>query len=151
MRIGKAGLDLIQHFEGLRLEPYNDQAGHATIGYGHLLHRGPVTDGDRKGFIKFSSAQAIDLLRGDTDFVSDWITHSCRVPLNQNQFDAVVCFVFNCGIGAVGSSKTWADLNAGHYQGFADNLLQWHHAGGKDSAGLANRRQAERALFCKLV
>jgi len=52
-RISSDGLDLICHYEGMRLEPYNCPAGHATIGYGHLLHKGPVTDEDRHKAVGF--------------------------------------------------------------------------------------------------
>lgn len=151
-RISQEGLDLIMRFEGLRLEPYNCPAGHATIGYGHLLHKGKVTEDDCHKAAGFTKADAGALLRGDVAWAEDFINRSIKVALSQHQFDALCSFVFNVGAGAAGGSSIWKALRGGQYQLAADNLLRWNKVreNGGDlvvSDGLSRRREAERHLF----
>ena len=152
MKISSDGLDLIRRFEGLRLEPYNCPAGHATIGYGHLLHKGPVTADDRHKAAGFAQGDADALLRGDVAWAENVISTSLKVPLSQHQFDGLCSFVFNVGAAAAGGSSVWKALRGGQYPFAADNLLRWNkvreHGGDLVvSDGLSSRREAERHLF----
>jgi GH24 family phage-related lysozyme (muramidase) len=137
------GLAFLSAQEGLRLDPYNDSAGHATIGVGHLIHRGPVTAADRQRFAGFTRADAIRLLKSDVASREAAVTSMVNVALNQNEFNALVSFVFNIGAGGFGQSTLLRKLNAGDRRGAADELLRWKVGG----PGLIFRRQRERALF----
>lgn len=141
MNISNKGISLIESFEGLRLAKYLDVVGKPTIGYGHLIlpsesFPAPITE-----------AQAEALLLKDLGISESGVSKSVKVPLNQNQFDALVSFTFNLGVGNLQSSTLLKKLNAGDYAGAADEFLRWNKAGGKEVAGLTRRRAAERSLF----
>ena len=133
-------LDIIKKSEGLRLEAYlptpNDIP---TIGYGH-------TKGVRMGQ-RISLAQAEQFLLEDVDWAEDAVNSLVKVRLSQNQFDALVSFVFNIGAGAFSKSTLLKCLNAGDYGSAANQLLRWNKQAGKELKGLTKRRQEERALF----
>jgi lysozyme len=147
MRLSRAGAELIARFEGFVPRPYNDAAGHATIAFGHLLHHGPVTAADRGRWGTISLERGLTLLSEDAREAARAVERGVRVPLTQEQFDALVSFVFNVGVGAFGSSTLLRRLNAGDRAGAADELLRGSRAGGRVLEGLLNRRRAERALF----
>jgi GH24 family phage-related lysozyme (muramidase) len=138
---GANGLALIKDFEGLRLEKYQDVVGKWTIGYGHLIlptesFPQPIT-----------GAQAGDLLRKDLAVSEAGVNKWVSMVLTQNQFDALVSFTFNLGVGNLQSSTLLKLLNQGQLQSAADQFLRWNKAGGKEVAGLTRRRIAERSLF----
>lgn len=138
---GAAGLTLIKSFEGLSLEKYRDAVGKWTIGYGHLIL-------PHENFPQaLTQVEAEDLLRADLGVTERGIHRLVTVDLNQNQFDALVAFAFNVGLGNLQNSTLLRLLNQGQYQEAADQLLRWNKAGGKILAGLTRRREAERALF----
>ncbi len=143
MRISEAGIDLIKRFEGLELESYQDIAGVWTIGYGHTETAGPDQ--------KISAREADDLLRRDLAPRERAVEQLVKVPLNQNEFDALVSFVFNVGIGALKSSTALKRLNRNDRLGAADALTWWNKAtvAGvlREVTGLTRRRASERALF----
>ncbi|WP_043632630.1 lysozyme [Chromobacterium haemolyticum] len=140
MKTSANGIKLIQGFEGLRLKAYQDSVGIWTIGYGHT---GPdVTPG-----MVITQAQADALLARDLNRFESGVTRLVQVPLNQNQFDALVCFSFNLGLGALQGSTLLRLLNAGDYAGAAAQFPRWNKAGGKELPGLTRRRAAEQALF----
>lgn len=147
MQTSDQGLALIKAHEGLRLEAYPD-AGYgwdrATIGYGHTSQAGPpdVTRG-----MRITAAQAEQILRDDLRKFEGYVTSAVHVPLTQAQFDALVSWTFNLGPGNLKSSTMLRKLNAGDYQGAADEMLRWNKSNGKVLAGLTKRREAERALF----
>ena len=147
--ISDAGLKLIASYEGWRAQLYEDVAGHATIGYGHLVHLGNITAADRSGpFGKgITQAKGMELLRADAQRMVASVRRSVTVPLTQNQFDALVSFAFNVGAGAFQGSTLLKRLNAGDYAGAADEFGRWTKAGGKVVAGLVRRRTEEAALF----
>ena len=147
MGLSRAGAELIARFEGFVPRPYNDAAGHATIGFGHLIHHGLMTAADRAHWGTISRERGLTLLSEDAREAARAVEHSVRVPLSQEQVDALVSFVFNVGVGAFGSSTLLRKLNARDRQGAADELLRWSRAGGRVLEGLLNRRRAERALF----
>jgi lysozyme len=137
----KNGLALTKQFEGCKLTAYQDSVGVWTIGYGHT---GSIVN--RMGVV-ITQAQADSLLMQDIARFEDGVNKLVKVPLNQNQFDALVDFSFNLGLGNLGSSTLLKKLNAGDIKGAAEEFLRWDKAGGKVLAGLTRRRKAERDLF----
>lgn len=128
----QAGLQLIESFEGLRLNSYQDSVGVWTIGYGH-------TQGVKAGQT-ITQQQAQAFLQQDLG-VAEAAVNGHNLTLTDNQFAALVSFTFNLGGG---------NLNKLLSQGLAaapDRILLFDHAGGKVLPGLTRRRQAERALF----
>lgn len=134
------GLSLTEQFEGFRLTAYQDQVGVWTIGYGHT---GPdVTPGQT---ITVAEAQA--LLAQDVSSAAGCVNTVVAVKLTQQEFDALVDFVFNLGTGAFKGSTMLRDLNDGDFTSAAAQFARWDRAGGVVVAGLLRRRQAEAALF----
>mgnify|MGYP004455441449 FL=1 len=145
MKISEKGLAMIESFEGCLLKASNKLDGVWTIGYGQTgryygkrVRRGMTT----------TKAEAHAWLRDHSiKTYEDAVTQAVKVPLNQNQFDALVSFTYNVGVGALKQSTTLRKLNAGDYTGAADALTMWTKCNGKVLAGLVRRRKEERALF----
>lgn len=144
--------DLIKHFEGLQLTAYQDEVGVWTIGWGHtgLQHK----DGTvyRGRMINLAEAEA--LFDYDMRQFEARVQTLVKVPLNDEEFGALVSFDFNTGgltvddgDGPQVASKVLRVLNVGEREQSADDLLAWNHAGGQVLKGLTLRRNAERALF----
>ena len=131
--------ELIKSFEGLELESYLCPAGIWTIGYGH-------TGNVRKGQ-KITKKEADELLDVDLSVFRKGVRNLVKVPLNQNQFGALVSFAYNVGLGNLKTSTLLRLLNEGNYTGAADQLLRWNKSKGKVLTGLVRRREAERAVF----
>jgi len=140
MKTSNKGIDIIKEFEGTVLKVYKDAVGLATIGVGHLIKAGEV-------FTTITQQQAEDLLRKDLVQFENGINQLVTVPLTQNQFDALVSFTFNLGVGSLKSSTLLKKLNAKDYAGASAEFLRWDKAGGNTLAGLTKRRLAEKALF----
>lgn len=144
MKISERGVELIKQFEGRELEAYQDIAGVWTIGYGHT---GP----DVKPGMRISESEAEALLKKDLKPREDAVAKLASVPLNQNEFDALVSFIYNVGAGAFQNSTARKRLNRGDRLGAADALTWWNKAtvGGvlREVLGLTRRRAAEKALF----
>lgn len=140
MQTSQKGIDLIEKFEGTVLKVYKDAVGKDTIGIGHLIKAGEY-------FTTLTQQQAEDLLAKDLKQFEIGVMTAVKVALTQNQFDALVSFSFNLGLGNLNSSTLLKKLNAGDYQGAADEFPKWNRAGGKVLQGLTNRRIAERELF----
>ena len=139
MKISNNGLDLVKHFEGLVLEAYKCPAGVWTIGYGHTKD---VQPGD-----SWSEDHADHMLEVEMEEYEKYINDLVTVELNQNQFDAMVSWVYNLGVGNLQSSTLLKVLNAGDYAGVPEQIMRWNKAGGKVLEGLTRRRQAEADLF----
>ena len=145
MRISEKGLAMIEKFEGCLLKASNKLDGVWTIGYGQTgryygkrVRRGMTT----------TKAEAHAWLRDHSiKTYEDAVTQAVKVPLNQNQFDALVSFTYNVGVGALKQSTALRKLNAGDYAGAADALTMWTKCRRKVLAGLVRRRKEERALF----
>jgi lysozyme len=137
--INAAGLALVKAQEGLRLEAYADGSGVWTIGYGHT---GGVKPGD-----VISSARAEMLLEADLLVAEEAVTRLVMVPLSDNQFAALVDFIFNEGEGAFAGSTLLKKLNEGGYGLVPACLKSWIFDDGKVAAGLVRRRAAEAALW----
>lgn len=148
--VNKASLDKIKQWEGLRLTAYKDSVGVWTIGYGH-------TGADVKPGMTITNARADELLRGDLRTAERAVDSSVTVPLSDNQFGALVSFVFNVGSGAFKGSTLLKKLNAGDYDAVPAELARWNKGtvggsisgGGKKVVipGLVNRRAAEIGLW----
>lgn len=141
MKVDQAGLDFIARWEGVVLRVYKDVVGIPTIGVGHVLLPGESFPNG------ITREKALEILAKDVAKCEAAITKYITQPLNQNQFNALASFTFNCGTGALQTSTVRRKLNNGDYQGAADALLMWNKAGGKFNRGLANRRADERKLF----
>ena len=134
---------LIKESEGCVLKAYPDPATGGepfTIGYGSTgshVYPGKV----------ITQAEADRLLDEDVDLFERGVNRLVNVDLTQGQFDALVCFAFNLGLGALQQSTLLKLLNAGDYEGAAKQFQRWDKAGGKVMAGLTKRRQAESELF----
>ena len=139
MNIGTKGLEMIKHFEGLELNAYQCAAGVWTIGYGH-------TKGVQKGMV-ISEDTANEMLVEELNEYENYINTLVNVELNQNQFDAMVSWVYNLGGGNLKASTLLKVLNAGDYAGVPAQMMRWNKAGGKVLEGLTRRRQAEADLF----
>lgn len=143
MRTSENGIGLIKRWEGLELESYQDIAGVWTIGYGHTETAGPGQ--------KISEREAEALLARDLEPRERAVRDLTGVPLNQNEFDALVSFVYNVGINAYRNSTARKRLNRGDRVGAAEALTWFNKAtvGGvlREVTGLTRRRAAERGLF----
>jgi len=139
MNISNTGIDLIKHFEGCETEAYLCPAGVPTIGYGHIKG---VQMGD-----SITEAQAHEMLVEELDEYESYINDLVTVSLNQNQFDAMVSWVYNLGGGNLKASTLLKVLNSGDYNGVPEQIMRWNKAGGKVLEGLTRRRQAEADLF----
>lgn len=142
MSISECGVELIAKYEGCRLEAYKCPAGVWTIGYGH-------TAGVKPGDTLPSKEKAKALLREDLAKYAASVNNCVKkglitFPLNQNQFDALTSFCYNCGAGSL--QKLVSGRSATEV---ADKLLLYNKGGGKVLAGLARRREEEREVFLK--
>ncbi|MES2060820.1 MAG: lysozyme [Bacteroidota bacterium] len=151
MKISPSGVKLIKSFEGLRLNAYKDVAGVWTIGYGSTLY--PDGRGIKPGDKLTDEAQANTLFVSTLNKYVEAVNTGVKVSLTQNQFDALVSFIYNVGTGVVNSSTLFKTLNTGNYQNAANQFLVWDkttdpHTGKKTTCEtLTIRRGQERALF----
>ena len=144
MSVSNKGVDLICEFEGKRLVAYDDGVGIWTIGFGTIKYPNGVRV--KKGDT-CTLDQAKEYMRHDLIEFEHTVNSSVKVPLNQNQFDALVSLAYNIGSNAFKSSTLVKKLNTGDYQGAADQFNVWVNAGGKRMQGLVNRRDREKLLF----
>tara|TARA_R100001591_G_scaffold103830_1_gene111282 strand:+ start:391 stop:834 length:444 start_codon:yes stop_codon:yes gene_type:complete len=139
MKISEEGISLIKNYEGCRLEAYQDSVGIWTIGYG-------VIKGVKKGD-QINQEEANHLLKEELPEYEGYINDMIKVPLEQCQFDALVCWVYNLGPNNLKDSTLLRILNDGDYDGVPEQIKRWNKAGGKVLAGLVKRRAAEADLF----
>ena len=138
-QINSSGLRLIKSFEGLRLKAYQDAVGVWTIGYGS-------TRGVKSG-MQITEAEAEQLLKDDVRRFEQAVNSAVKVPINDNQFSALVSFSYNVGAEALRKSTLLRLLNQRDYSRAANEFPRWNKAGGRELAGLTRRRKAEQALF----
>ena len=148
MKTSQSGISLIKGFEGERINAYDDGVGVWTIGCGTIKYPNGVRV--KKGDT-CTEAQAESYLKNDLVKFENAINRLVKVPLNQNQFDAISSFTYNLGETNLSSSTLLKKLNAKDYTGAADQFPRWNKAGGKVMNGLTRRREAERNLFLKKV
>ena len=139
MKCSQEGLELIKKFEGCKLKSYKCPAGVWTIGYGH-------TEDIKEGDI-VSPEEANKLLRADVFKFEEYVTDNVIVNLTQNQFDALVAWTFNLGVGNLRNSTMLKKLNNADYTSVPFEMKRWNKAAGKTLDGLVRRRQAESLLF----
>jgi len=139
MKTGTKGIELIKHFEGCELEAYKCAAGVWTIGYGHI--KGVTSDS------VITQEQAEQMLVEELNEYEGYINNMVTVPLSQNQFDALVSWVYNLGGGNLKASTLLKVVNSGEFNGVPEQIMRWNKAGGKVLEGLTRRRQAEADLF----
>lgn len=140
--ISQKGIDLIKGFEGIRLEAYKPVKTEEfwTIGYGH--YGKDVSQGQ-----KITRSEAENLLKDDVKKFVIGVNKLVDVPVNQNQFDALVSFAYNVGLGAFSKSTLLKKLNEKDYAGASKEFARWNKADGKVLTGLTRRREKERDLF----
>jgi len=153
MRLSQRGFDLITHFEGYhtrlpdgRCKAYLDRLAKPhiwTIGWG-------CTEGVREGMI-WTREEAEAAFRRELARHERAVMKAATVDLNQNQFDALVSFSYNCGAHGMARSTALKRLNRGDLEGAAEALKWWNKAGGKVWPGLVRRRAAEAALLLEQV
>ncbi len=141
-------IELIKHFEGLSLHPYLCPAGVPTIGYGSTRYPNgaKVTMQDKPTTVGMAETILLSTLQNYVDAVNTFVKN----PINQNQFDALVDFAYNAGVGALQSSTLLKKINLNDFKGASLEFNKWTHAGGKVLNGLVARRKAETDLFNKV-
>ncbi len=137
--ISQQGINLIKQFEGLRLQAYQDSGDVWTIGYGHTETAKPGMTIDEE--------KAEQLLKQDLERFEQAVRENVTVPINQNQFDALVSFSFNVGVNALKNSTLLEKLNQGDYDAAKAEFNKWVNAGGRKLDGLVRRRTQEANLF----
>lgn len=145
MQISYNGLELIKEYEGYKATAYKDTGGVWTIGYGTTVIDGiPVAEG-----MTITEEKALLCLQSDVTWAQTAVNQLVRVPLNQNQFDSLVSFVYNEGVTHFYTSTLRKLLNQGNYVGAENEFKKWVYDDGKVVQGLINRRQKEQQLFDK--
>jgi len=137
--ISENGINLIKKFEGFRSTPYICAGGKLTIGYGVTMKPGEYTS--------MTEQQADALLRKKVVGYENYVKKYVKVPLSQNQYDALVSFTYNVGGGNLKKSSLLTKLNDKDYQGAAADFSKWNKSKGKVLKGLTRRRETERNLF----
>ena len=148
MKISNNGLNLIKQFEGLSLKPYLDAVNIPTIGYGSTYYEdGTKVTLKDKPITEQRAAQLLEFIANKT--FSENINKVVKVPLSQNQFDALVSFAYNIGNKNFNWSTLLKKLNQSDYEGASLEFGRWNQASGKILSGLVLRRQKEKELFLK--
>ena len=132
-------LAFVRSREGLRLSAYPDGEGY-SIGYGHYLGPAPSP-------ASISIAQADDMLMQDVNAAAATLTRIVTAPLTQNQYDALISFIYNIGADAFVSSTLLGKLNNRDYTGAAAEFGRWVYSKGVVVGGLVTRRNVEKNLF----
>jgi len=144
MRTSEKGIELIKKYEGLRLNVYKCPAGKLTIGYGH-------TGDDVKPGMSINKEMAELLLKQDLRVFEKAINELVKVPINQNQFDALVSLAYNIGIGNFKKSTLLKLLNENKILEAGEEFMKWTKArqpgGLKELPGLVKRRAEEKTVF----
>ena len=146
MNVSKAGIALIKHHEGVRSRPYRCPARLWTVGVGHLIGNGKhLPDSYNR---TFSEAEIDGLLKSDLRRFELGVHKMLpNVPLRQHEFDAIISFCFNLGLGAFQRSTLRQALLRGDKKAAMESLVKYCRAGGKILKGLQTRRLDEKALF----
>ena len=139
MQISKTGIELLKHFEGCELKAYQDSVGVWTIGYGH-------TKGIYEG-LEITQSEAEKMLQDELPEYEGYVTDKVVPMLQQHEYDALVCWVYNLGPTNLSSSTLLKRLNAGEFKDVPFQMKRWDKAGGQPLLGLTRRRNAEALLF----
>jgi lysozyme len=156
MNLSDKAIEMIKHHEGVRQKPYRCPAKLWTVGVGHVLYpeQGKLKIDERDGVRlndadnrTFSMEEVNAILKSDLARFERGVVLFCPVRLTGGQFDALVSFSFNVGLGTLQRSTLRQKVLRGDMEGAAEELLKYCKAGGKILKGLENRRKDERALF----
>lgn len=143
MVLSDNGLQLVKDSEGFRSKAYQDTGDVWTVGYGTTRINGrPVTK-----FDTVDELYAVVLLKADVASAIDTVNRLVKVPLTQNQFDALVDFVYNLGEGQFNRSTLLKKLNLKDYVGASEEFPKWVFDNGKVQPGLVKRRSLEKSIF----
>lgn len=145
MRMSQAGIDaMLKKFEGCKLTAYRCPAGILTIGYGHTSAAGsPIVTPS----MKITQAEAESILKADLAKYEQPVEALLKQPVTQHQFDVLVDFAYNAGVGALKTSTLLKKVNAADFDAVPGELMKWVKGGGKVLPGLVKRRQAESAWW----
>ena len=145
MKASKKCLDMLAHHEGVRRKPYQCPAGLWTVGVGHLIGDGKsLPDSWNR---TFSLEEVYELLAKDVAKFERGVSKLIPVQLSQSEFDCLVSFSFNLGLGTLQRSTVRQALIRGDKIAAMESLRKYNKAGGKVLKGLDNRRKDEEALF----
>ena len=139
MQLSNKGHDLLKYFEGCELEAYQDSVGVWTIGYGH-------TKGVHEGMV-ITQEQAQQMLLDELKEYEGYVEDMVEVELTQEQFDALVVWVYNLGPTNFKNSTLLKRINEGNFEDVPYQMKRWNKAGGKVLLGLERRREAEAKMF----
>ena len=146
MKVSKKGLEIIKKHEGLRLKPYLCPAGVPTIGYGATYY--PYGDKVSMSDEAITEEYAEKILKEMLINYEDGVERYVQVELNQNQFDALVSFSYNLGLGSLKSSTLLKKINNNPCDPDIENQFKrWVEAGAKTLSGLVKRREEESKLY----
>lgn len=154
MNFSKKGLNLLKFLEKFEWKPYPDSAGNQTIGYGHKIKKG-------EAFITLTVPEAENLLKQDVAPIEKFLNVHLKTLITQNQFDALVIFIFNIGEAAFISSHVFEDLKNRRYDEATKPWSKWINITKYETCastgerikrlvpveGLIHRRQTEIQLF----
>lgn len=155
MKVSQKCLNMIRHHEGVRTRPYQCPALIWTVGVGHVIDQShirvkfyerknlPIPSGWNR---QLSMEEVNKILADDLTKFERGVLRMCPV-VTQSQFDALVSFAFNVGLGNLQRSSIRMRHNRKDYEGAADAFMMWTKAGGRILNGLVKRRKDERALY----
>jgi lysozyme len=146
VNVSKAAIALIKHHEGVRSRPYRCPAHLWTVGVGHLIGDGKLLPDSYNR--TFSQEEIDGILKSDLRRFELGVHKMLpNVPLRQHEFDAIISFCFNLGLGCFQRSTLRQALLRGNKTAAMESLLKYCRAGGKILRGLQIRRLDEKALF----
>lgn len=146
-QISPDGIAFLKEKEGFRNDAYYDSANVLTIGYGHSayapsIEQYPVYEGQH-----ITEEEGEEILRADLKPTEAAVNSAVTRDITQKQYDALVSFTFNVGVGAFKASKVLSYTNEGNYQAAGDAFLDYSYAGGEFIPGLRKRREEERVMY----
>ena len=145
-KISSKGLDIIKKYEGFSSKPYLCPSHVPTIGYGSTYYE----DGSKVKLTDspITQERATELLEALLVSFERAVDSYCTDSINQNQFDALVSFAYNCGVGNLKSSTLLRKVNVNpDNPTIKDEFLKWNKGGGKTLSGLVRRRTEEAQLY----
>ena len=142
MKTSQNGIELIKKFEGFSATPYFCPAHKLTVGYGHV-----IVMREKFSAQGISLQEAEILLKQDVSVAEQAIERLVVCELLQNQFDALVSFIYNIGTKAFEKSRLSRLLRENRQAQAANEFPKWIYAGGAVQNGLIKRREAEKGLF----
>ena len=146
MNVSKAAIALIKHHEGVRSRPYRCPANLWTVGVGHLIGNGKLLPDSYNR--TFTTEEIDGILKSDLRRFELGVHKMLpNVPLRQHEFDAIISFCFNLGLGCFQRSTLRQALLRGDKKAAMESLVKYCRAGGKILKGLQTRRLDEKALF----